>query len=1298
MKNKTPATASRPRFSLVRNSHSIRGVATILFILFASAADLSALTLKPGEDLGKAVANCKPGETVTLEAGVFTGSVALPKGVSLKGAGYDKTIIDAKDLEVGVSVDGGEGCSISDLAIRGAGKTDLSVNGASKIVVSRVWLSGAVNGAIFDKVSSGRLENVLATGNMFGLIINGGSGNVVVNCTLANNASAGLNLPAGDKTTAFNNCITGSAIGSIVGAAAKGLTLDYNCYSSLYIGKFEGQNPRKSVGYWNSLTGLDEHSVQQNVAVSDAAKNDFHPVNALTWALDRVTTADWGIAKLADIKAPDTDIDGKPRRGFPDAGAFESEVKAPRPADGTFAIGDTSGVTSAGVFTAEGREVCYLFQNLPLRKGTYSYWLPSRDFQGKPIPAGKFELRIANAALAMEYLGMVGNTGHTTPVGGSAPVMNARVGFDAKGNVIPGCDGWAENFVNLRGYDGPTGKFMWTFRSPADVKGIASGKDGFVYVLRESGDKQRVMRLDGSTGIITPWPSLKKGSCSFTIGKDCATGIAEANGILMVTDKNGKVWFGNTDNPEFKRSVDLPKPAWPAGDQSTGMFWLLSDNNVIAMDAKGTVKATLTPVEEPACMGAANGIVAIASRKDGKIHVFDARDGVTLKPLRTIGRGDGPAGQIEPDRFTFQGSKDHVCMAVGPQGQIAVGDSRRLLVFDPDGKALWSTYGVFGNATCPSYADLERRYDMDTRWSLRLDESKGTWKPEGFWELGKFSQPANVVGEFSLGGKTFAMYVVLNEKFRPNQGVGIALVDNAHFKHVALMEIVNKDNKWIVRKDTNGDGKIDDTDKDEPFGQYPNLFYSWFRPQPNGDILILQEGQNLFARLPCAGLGPDGIPSYKADARILVPAEKNMISPHTFTEEKLSRFAYFEPLPDGSAVGAMYLGTSTGGGGIFNGVGTDLVGVDANGKMRWANLLPQHQGIMGSSVVGPLVVTSVGTSAELLAFNTDGLGLGCFGLPKAAHYNGYWIDHPTALQVYRGKDGRTYGLLSDNYNGAQHWFRILGADKITATKQEFAVSDKLAAELAALPSSVPGKINVRPAPPTLTVRKLDKPLPIDGDPAKWRKLGIVPQIIITPDTATGPITGPRYASAVVRMAYEGKNLYFQILRFKDAPFMVEQPVPAHYMQDCVEMAINGFGPGFKFDIARTSDAGDIIIRQRFAAGNLEKLLDKQKAPRCIVLRDSAADISERGLIEAIYGIDMSDCRVMITEFMLPMDADTYSGTEKDMVEVAPGKTFRLGFMVDDNHTYGADLQDFMVWPATYATFNPPEDGALAVFE
>ena len=84
-----------------------------------------------------------------------------------------------------------------------------------------------------------------------------------------------------------------------------------------------------------------------------------------------------------------------------------------------------------------------------------------------------------------------------------------------------------------------------------------------------------------------------------------------------------------------------------------------------------------------------------------------------------------------------------------------------------------------------------------------------------------------------------------------------------------------------------------------------------------------------------------------------------------------------------------------------------------------------------------------------------------------------------------------------------------------------------------------------------------------------------------------------------------------MLTFDDVPSF-HQPVVRRHQQDGIEFCINGFLPGFKFDITQTSDAGPIVIRQRFYFNNLDFLIPSGHAPRVVKVLPDARDVPERG--------------------------------------------------------------------------------------
>lgn len=1254
---------------------------------------LAGLTAANGASLSLAnvVAGAKPGRTIELKAGNYTGVVMLPPGVSLHGAGYGKTRIDASGGPIGISITGGAGAVISDLTVSGATRINISVSDSMRTIIRRVRTTGSINGVVFSNVTDGRMENVVSDNNRYGLVAGSGHRDVIVNCTAARNSSLGISIPSGSSPVVFNNCVVDSATGIYLGNGVTDATIDYNLYSALYSGKLEGQLGRKSIGEWSYLSGQDHHSIAIPVYFGNPEIGDFRPANPLAWALNRTPATGFGTEQLAGTAAPTDDIEHGKRTSPYDLGAYVSHSTAPRPPDGFFKVTSGKGITSAGVFTPDGKEVAYLFQNMPLAAGRYPFWLPTRDFQYRRIPPGQYDVRTTESNLAWDYLGHIGDTGAEYPFGADAPIGAARVAFDDAGHLLAGNDGWAEDFIDVRGYEAETGKFLWTFRAGADTRGLAVSRNGSAYLLRLAGKEGRMTKLNPANGQVLGWPGGQL-ALPLRTGPEF-NGLTTLNNQLIATD-GANIYFSSNDGPDFSKPIPLPGASYPSADAKNNLVWALAANNqLVALKPDGTTLVTATPVAAPCALAVRNGRMAIASGTAGKIYLLDCSDPHNLKVVSSIGAGDGPFGAFAPDRFLFQSAPGRPAgspsLALGPNGDLAIGDGNRLIVFDANGKNLWYTFGVFGNGTVPSYGTISRRFDTGGEWSMALDLKAGTWKPEAYWKRPTLPAKAQFFGETAVEAHNFGVYSV-----DTGQGHGIEFVKIEGFTQIPVLQITGKGATWVSRKDTNHDGIIDDTDTAQPFD---NHGLGWDNPSVRSNGGILTNGNGMLATLwRCGGIDGDGAPIYKAEAAASWKSQdyKSFVSPYTAGPDHFG-LAAAQPTEDGGLGALINISSAPGGTGLLNGAGTDMAGFDAAGNLRWLHPLAEHKGLYNFQKLGPVYVSGVGQTTEVECVDKDGLGLGTLGQAAISHYAGYWLDHAGALQAWQGQDGRRYLLLADNFNGMHHWYRLGNEDQIVHTTTPVTVSAAEATTMAALPAPDPKLAIERPAPPVVILPQLKAPLPIDGDLAKWRTAGIAPNIIITPDTAVAGIDGPLDASAVVRMAYFGTDLYVQVLRFDENPVFF-QPVSRHYVQPCIEMAINGFGPGFKFDITKTTDAGDIIIRQRFFFQKYELLVPPDHAPRVIKILDNAQDVPERSLIESVYGVNLAPDKVIVTEFKLPMDAITYKDAEADAPKMTPGSSFWLGFMIDDNNQPGADLQNLMVWPATYGTFNPPEDGAKAV--
>jgi hypothetical protein len=295
-----------------------------------------------------------------------------------------------------------------------------------------------------------------------------------------------------------------------------------------------------------------------------------------------------------------------------------------------------------------------------------------------------------------------------------------------------------------------------------------------------------------------------------------------------------------------------------------------------------------------------------------------------------------------------------------------------------------------------------------------------------------------------------------------------------------------------------------------------------------------------------------------------------------------------------------------------------------------------------------------------------------------------------------GNDGKPYMVLGDYSAQAYHWLAVTGIDRIRKHAANVTVSAPLAQTLAAAPAQP-----VRPWPvppvPTFSIAKLAAPFAIDGNPAKWR--GIKP-LLITPELASKAIS-PENNSAVVRLAWQGNDLYIQVVKFDDKIVLFQSDPGKHYLQDGIEFAINSYCEGFKFNLTLI-DGKPAVFRDTWRwSGNpeLNALLTPEVAPRSIrVLDDTAVMGEERKLIEAATGADLSKAKAMVIEAKIPQSSMTPMSRPDQEVVFASGKGFRLGIMLNDNDVSGWDALNPVVWPSTYGTFERPDRLAPAVFE
>lgn len=1297
----------------------------MLFLACVTCCAQLAQSAEALPDVNQLLKNAHAGQTVTLPAGMFRTSLRIPDGVSLRGAGYNKTILDVGATPAGISISGGQGAAIEDLKIVTQGTTAVEAENASNLTIRRVLIHGGALGIRLKNVTGGRVENTIIDASMSGVALGGCRDCAVMNCTLYNNSAVGLSIADAEHVAAFNNLLLDAGTGVVLGPKCDRLSIDHNLYVAFFVGKASESLARKMLGPWRDVSGgLDAMSVQLPVQLADPQRDDFRPVSRLDWAPERSTVSGWGIESLDGLSAPNKDIDGHSRSGAQSVGAYDVPPLGGARSDGSFIIADDAGTKSAGIFTPDGRLIHYLFQNLPLKKGTYGYVLPTRQELGAAIEPGKYELRVVESQLRWKDRGVAANSG----IAGSNRTTDSQhtqyVCFAPNGSLVLG-SGWNERGENIRCIDYHTRQPRWAFPGQSMMNGLCVGEDGHIYCLREAGgDGEYILsKIDANTGLPIAWADGKP-QAMVHLKRAHIDGLAELNGTLYAADPAGnRIFFAKLDQPTFSQSHSVPAPSGAVADRAHKLIWVISEKSkVLAIDPSGKIVTQFTGVAKPRGVAVNGNQLAIASGADGKIHFFDCAKPDAPRATKTLGRGDGPFGPILPDRFYFQSHRYNdadygVVLDFDAKGDLAVRDYyNRTIIFDASGKPQFTTFAQFGNWPVQAFfADdtATRFFDSNGSVSWFIDAKAGTWRPDSYWGYPR-GKRLDGVGFFSDSGKRFGIFS--HEDNAKHSGVLIVRLENGVGTPVAfyMREQIafppgsaQKREMWVVRHDTNHDGFIDEKDAPgTPVLDNTGKPVEWQMAArflfalPDGS-LCSPGGSNdppgiahVWQR---KGLDADGAPVYVFGPDSLVRVKERVVpSAYNFDKtEDLANQSEAAFAPNGDYLATFQFGNSPNGTGLSNSGGVDLARFARDGQMRWLHPLNDFGPIQGVKPMEKFTLTSWGHQAEWIGLDDNGLGLGHLGFPASVGWAGYWVDHPQHYKMFRGNDGRLHVLVGDYMQNAQHWLSLENYDNYRTATFPVTITPARAQELAFEPAA-PYRTLARPPQPRIVVRRLNGPMPIDGKLEKWRAAGITPQIIMTPVTGTG-IDSPLDASAVIRLAYEGQNLYVQILRFDDV-VTFHQPVSKSHLQDTMEMSLNGFFDGFQFSVSRFTDAGPAIVRRRFFFSKLEDRTPADHAPRVIEVLPDAKNVEERKLIEAIYGIDMSRCKVIVTEFKLPIDKITYRGAEEAIFPVKSKSGFWIGFAIDDNDIPGSDIQKMIVWPATYGTFNVKEDGAWAVFE
>jgi len=1252
------------------------------------------------------IATARAGQTITIPAGAFAiSTIKIPTGVIVQGSGALATRLTIQPGGAGLVIDNVQKATLRNLTITNTSSTAVSIFHARDITVQRLLINEGVIAVKVTASTNVKLDNLVGNHCQVGVSINGSTKVSLVNSTCNANNTCGISLINVTDCVVFNNVIAEVGTGTTLGGVNTRLALDYNLYKALYVGGTADQG-RINVGTWSTLSGgQDLHSVQFPVAFRNPTGGDFTPTATLDWDPSRPTVSGWGVASLQGITAPNVDLTGAKRRGVPDLGAVAVPTGATARYAGFFEISNDNGRKSAGLFTPAGKVVRYLFQDLPFKKGRYGFVLPSYDQYGQPVPPGNYEVRVAEGQLRVKYLMLTGNNGTNNDLRADSD-STRRVAFSPTGDLLIGM-GWGERACNIISVDPSYKKARWAFPGGAEPVGIChDGK--MIYFAKSEGNNMLLLRIDPLTGLPIPWAGDVPMLSFPTANLGAPQGLVYLDNRLYLADvKNNRLLGGDVAGPAFTEAIAADAPSSLSADTQHHLLWFVSKKEkIVAVDSTGKIVASLALVEHPIAVAVAGNHLAVADAGTGKVALYTLDNPQAPVLVKSLGSGDGPYGAYSPTRFRFQefrGVQPFGCiLSLTPDGTLAVFD-RYLSVFAANGTLLHSSYSQFGNAPRRVQGTMDGKvhfFDQNGQLSWIDDPKTFTWQPGGLYYVP--GKPSGCVGFFTADGLLFGVYnydMPINEKDKKS-GIVIMRFEKYIGRMVAYYTQSYTTRKFVVMHDDNDDGVIDVRDGDgttlDP--QPPFVSRRFMYVDEDGSIRVMERTANIAGYvMKFQGLDAQQRPIYDTSqknsplcsiAKHGSPYQPDQTVDLAFGSESTMT-------PDGGMVLGAFDKCDPLGMGFSNSGATNLARLSKSGDLLWFLPLNDYGPIQGIKSLGNFLLTSWGHQAEWIGLDPDGLQLGHFGYPADAEWSGYWLDHPDHYAAFDNPAGTVSISAGDYMRNGQHWLTLSGAH--TYVKHRYPVT--LTAQ-SFLPDIVGAKrkgysILARAEQPRLTIKKLDAPLAIDGDMAKWRVAGVTPQITLLPHG--GGIKGPQDCSGVVRLAYEGENLYVQVIRFDDVITM-HQPWSKSYLQDSTEMMINGFMTGFQFSVSKYTDVGVGIVRRRFFGGKLDKVLPADHCPARVTVYDSPKDIPERSIIEDNYGVDLSRCKVLVMEYKLPIDAVTYDGDLTAKFPVASGKSTWIGFMLDDNDNPGTDYQHCLVWPANYNTFADKEVAAYCTFE
>ncbi len=426
------------------------------------------------------------------------------------------------------------------------------------------------------------------------------------------------------------------------------------------------------------------------------------------------------------------------------------------------------GLTSAGIFDANGRIVRTLWALETFNAGNFNCSWDGLDDFGAPVPPGSYTWKVLRNGAQYKNVGVIGNTGLPPITSGHVPSLIEGVAVDSQGNVYSVHD-WDEPHFDVIRWSPADGKSAMNTGHPvgeALLKGIAVEPDGsFAYVTGygdsltdrtkskfsiwrinlapQLAESQRVVNFtqqgrsikvyDGNVGGYpnAGYPTPEYPATATEADKEVMRvpliSIAVQGSGLYVTDAiGGRILKYDKVSGNYQSTIGGVPVACGLAIASNGNIWVGHEHTKVSVysPAGARLATPISDLTEVRALSIQGNMLAVADRA-GVVRKYAINNGTQVALTASYGLPQRP-GDRKPERLASING-----MAMDASGNIFIsdrlGDGSRLQKIDSQFAPVWqqmclefSSSAAYGKANPDLLVSSYRK-------AYQIDKATGKW-------------------------------------------------------------------------------------------------------------------------------------------------------------------------------------------------------------------------------------------------------------------------------------------------------------------------------------------------------------------------------------------------------------------------------------------------------------------------------------------------------------------------------------------------------------------------------------------